>query len=164
MTLPTLLHAWSLGSTRVISSKFGTYTPGLSNLVLRVPGGVVRAGASAKAAQGAPLWATLSTNQVSRRAPYHARFRVRVCSKVRVTARGAGGGEGSKIRLLDDQAFSLPFKTKQLHTPKVGPIPPAHDPLEPIPHINVHRYPYTFTFHTHFHSIANTQHTRRRGG
>jgi len=34
--------------------------PGVSNLVPRVPGGVVRAGASAEAAQSTPLWATLS--------------------------------------------------------------------------------------------------------
>jgi hypothetical protein len=36
------------GYGRFESTKFGAYTPGLSNLELRAPGGVVRAGASAK--------------------------------------------------------------------------------------------------------------------
>ena len=44
--------------------------PGVSNLVPRVPGGVVRAGASAKAAQSTPLWATLSTGP--KKAPWRA--------------------------------------------------------------------------------------------
>jgi hypothetical protein len=42
------------------SAKFGALTPGVSNSTLALPGGVGRTGASAKAAQGAPLWATLS--------------------------------------------------------------------------------------------------------
>ena len=87
-----------------------------------------------------------------------------MCSKVLVTARGAGGGEGSKIRLLDDHVCSLPFKTKQLHTPKVGPIPPAHDPLEPFAYINNTMHPHTFASTHDFIQITNTQHTRRRGG
>jgi hypothetical protein len=55
------LRARAPGFTRVESIKFGAYTPGVSNSVLVLPGGVGRAGASAKAAQGTPLWATLST-------------------------------------------------------------------------------------------------------
>jgi hypothetical protein len=61
------------GRGRVISSKFGTYTPGLSNFMLRVPGGVVRAGASAKAAQSTPLWATLSAGP--KKAPHACYYR-----------------------------------------------------------------------------------------
>jgi hypothetical protein len=49
------------GHARWLSTKFGALIPGVSNLVLVLPGGVGRAGASAKAAQGTPPWATLST-------------------------------------------------------------------------------------------------------
>ena len=45
----------------------------MSNSILVLPGGVGRAGASAKAAQGTPLWATLSTGP--KKAPHVCYYR-----------------------------------------------------------------------------------------
>jgi hypothetical protein len=61
------------GHARVESTKFGALTPGVSNPIPVLPGGVGRAGTSAKSAQGAPLWATLSTGP--KKAPFVCYYR-----------------------------------------------------------------------------------------
>ena len=69
----------------------------------------------------------------------------------------------------ENQAFGRPrlppsLQDKTTSHPQSRTHTPPHCPLEPIPYINVHTYPYTFTSHTQFHSITNTQDTHRRGG
>ena len=49
-----------------------------------------------------------------------------------------------------------PLQDQMTSPPQSRAYTPPHDPLEPIPHSNVHLYPYTFTSHAQIHS--NHQH------